>query len=85
MQVVARANEAGLRLVPRHLFQYQTIKALAVVADMAECRPVVGLGHVPLASETATESYELAGLDESVFQKVSALLERIDASEGRPA
>ena len=32
IQVVARANQAGLRLTPRHLFQHQTIAELAAVA-----------------------------------------------------
>ncbi|MBV9927462.1 MAG: amino acid adenylation domain-containing protein [Acidobacteria bacterium] len=33
IQVVARANRAGLRLLPRHLFQHQTVAALAAVAE----------------------------------------------------
>jgi amino acid adenylation domain-containing protein/non-ribosomal peptide synthase protein (TIGR01720 family) len=32
MQVVARANRAGLRLAPKHIFQHQTITELAAVA-----------------------------------------------------
>ena len=32
IQVVARANRAGLRLTPKHLFQHQTIAELAAVA-----------------------------------------------------
>ncbi|HEX6290913.1 MAG TPA: condensation domain-containing protein, partial [Herpetosiphonaceae bacterium] len=51
IQIVARATEAGLRITPRQLFEYQTIAALAAVVDSA---PVViaeqGLvtGDVPL-------------------------------------
>ncbi|HEY0605695.1 MAG TPA: amino acid adenylation domain-containing protein, partial [Herpetosiphonaceae bacterium] len=51
IQIVARANQAGLRLSPTQLFQHQTIATLAAVADT---RPVVvaeqGLvtGAVPL-------------------------------------
>ena len=51
IQVVARANQAGLRLRPRQMFQYQTIAELAAVVDTA---PVVqaeqGLitGEIPL-------------------------------------
>lgn len=52
---------------------------------MAELRAVIALGHAPMASEAPVESFELAELDESAFQKVSTLLERIDTSEGRPA
>ena len=35
MQVVARANQAGLRLQFKHLFEHQTIAELALVADTA--------------------------------------------------
>ena len=35
IQVVARANRAGLRLIPKQLFQRQTIAGLAAVADTA--------------------------------------------------
>ncbi|HLF28780.1 MAG TPA: amino acid adenylation domain-containing protein [Anaerolineae bacterium] len=34
IQVIARANQAGLHLSPKHLFQYQTIAELAVVAGL---------------------------------------------------
>ncbi|BAY81672.1 peptide synthetase [Calothrix parasitica NIES-267] len=33
IQIIARANQAGLSLTPRQLFQYQTISELATVAD----------------------------------------------------
>ena len=35
IQVIARANQAGLRLAPRQIFQHQTIAALAAVAGAA--------------------------------------------------
>ncbi len=35
MQVITKANNAGLRLTPRQLFQYQTIGELAAVANEA--------------------------------------------------
>jgi amino acid adenylation domain-containing protein/non-ribosomal peptide synthase protein (TIGR01720 family) len=35
IQVIARANQAGLRLTPRQIFQHQTIAELATVADTA--------------------------------------------------
>ena len=35
IQVVARANQAGLRLQPKHLFEHQTIAELALVAGTA--------------------------------------------------
>ncbi len=33
IQVIARANRAGLKLLPKHLFQHQTVAELASVAD----------------------------------------------------
>jgi amino acid adenylation domain-containing protein/non-ribosomal peptide synthase protein (TIGR01720 family) len=51
IQIVARANQAGLQLVPKQLFEYPTIAELAAVAGtapsiQAEQEPVTGL--VPL-------------------------------------
>jgi amino acid adenylation domain-containing protein/non-ribosomal peptide synthase protein (TIGR01720 family) len=51
IQVIARANQAGLRLTPRHLFQHQTIAELALVADSTpavEIEQNLVLGPVPL-------------------------------------
>lgn len=33
IQIIAKANQAGLHLTPKHLFQHQTIAELATVAD----------------------------------------------------
>ncbi len=51
IQIVARANQAGLRLTPKQFFQYQTVSELAAVAEMTttiqmEQKPVTG--PVPL-------------------------------------
>ena len=51
IQIVARANQAGLRLAPKHLFEHQTIAELAAAAEAtqavrADQRPVTGF--VPL-------------------------------------
>lgn len=35
MQIIARLNQAGLRLTPRQLFQYQTIAELATVVEQS--------------------------------------------------
>jgi amino acid adenylation domain-containing protein/non-ribosomal peptide synthase protein (TIGR01720 family) len=44
IQIVARANQAGLRLTPRQLFQYQTIAELAAQAQVgAELRGEQGI------------------------------------------
>ncbi|HEY0606761.1 MAG TPA: amino acid adenylation domain-containing protein, partial [Herpetosiphonaceae bacterium] len=51
IQIIARANQAGLRLTPRQLFQHQTIASLAAVAGTApEQTAEQGLvtGPVPL-------------------------------------
>src|SRR5207248_6469149 len=52
IQVIARANEAGLRLTPKQLFQNQTIAQLAEVAGTAaaiEAEQWTVTGEVPLA------------------------------------
>lgn len=36
IQVISKANQSGLQLSPKHLFEYQTIAELAAVADVAE-------------------------------------------------
>ncbi|HKP13463.1 MAG TPA: condensation domain-containing protein, partial [Blastocatellia bacterium] len=38
IQIVARAKEAGVRLAPRQLFQYQTVAELAAVASVEQAR-----------------------------------------------
>jgi amino acid adenylation domain-containing protein/non-ribosomal peptide synthase protein (TIGR01720 family) len=51
LRVVARANQEGLRLVPRQLFRHQTIAALASVIDTApvtQSEQGVVTGGVPL-------------------------------------
>ena len=53
IQIVARANQAGLRLAPKHLFQYQTVAELALVADEAAVAQ-------PLSSRTPARA-EVAG------------------------
>ncbi|HEX7317773.1 MAG TPA: amino acid adenylation domain-containing protein [Pyrinomonadaceae bacterium] len=64
IQIVARANQAGLRLSPKQLFRHQNVAALSAVVDEASAAevgapPVLaeqGLltGHVPL---TPVQSY----------------------------
>jgi len=51
LQIIARANQAGLQFTPKQLFQYQTIAELAVVASvtqvmLTEQSPITG--PVPL-------------------------------------
>ena len=50
-QVIAKAKQAGLRLIPRQIFQYQTIAALAAVAERVSspiAEQVLVTGEVPL-------------------------------------
>jgi amino acid adenylation domain-containing protein/non-ribosomal peptide synthase protein (TIGR01720 family) len=52
LQVVARANEAGLRITPRQIFEHQTIEALAAVAEFVQQpdheQQAPEIGDVPL-------------------------------------
>ncbi|HEX8651125.1 MAG TPA: non-ribosomal peptide synthase/polyketide synthase [Pyrinomonadaceae bacterium] len=51
IQIIARANEAGLRLTPKQLFQHQTIAELAAVASTASATRFeqgVVAGRLPL-------------------------------------
>lgn len=50
IQVVAKANQAGLQLTPKHLFEYQTIAQLAAIALTTNVTPQTELvtGLVPL-------------------------------------
>jgi len=50
IQVVAKANQAGLQLTPKHLFEHQTIAQLAAIAITANVTSEAGLvtGLVPL-------------------------------------
>ncbi|HEV7763739.1 MAG TPA: amino acid adenylation domain-containing protein, partial [Thermoanaerobaculia bacterium] len=51
IQIIARANEAGLRFTPKQLFQHQTIAELAAVAGSAAITPMEQgevTGNVPL-------------------------------------
>jgi non-ribosomal peptide synthase protein (TIGR01720 family) len=57
IQIVARANQAGLCLTPKHLFQHQTIAELAAAADAAvaaasrAAAAEVGLGSADLPEQ----------------------------------
>lgn len=50
IQVISKANQAGLQLTPKHLFEYQTIAQLAAVAQTTDIKTETGLvtGEVPL-------------------------------------
>ena len=51
IQIIARANEAGLRLTPKQVFQYQTVAELVAVVDTApviEAEQGIVTGPLPL-------------------------------------
>lgn len=51
MQLIAKANQSGIKLTPKQIFQYQTVAELATVAGIAQASPAQqGLvtGDVPL-------------------------------------
>jgi amino acid adenylation domain-containing protein/non-ribosomal peptide synthase protein (TIGR01720 family) len=51
IQVISKANQAGLRLTPKQLFQHQTIAQLAAIADTTETKQSeqgLIIGEVPL-------------------------------------
>lgn len=51
LQIISRANQAGLKLIPRQLFQHQTIAELAAVAginQIPQAEQVVVTGALPL-------------------------------------
>jgi non-ribosomal peptide synthetase component F len=70
IQIVARANRAGLRLNPSQLFEHQTVAGLAAAAETV----------ASLAEETATEvggsggaspsDFPLAGIDQATLDRL---------------
>ncbi|MEL7245425.1 MAG: condensation domain-containing protein, partial [Cyanobacteria bacterium J06573_2] len=75
IQIIARANQAGLSLTPRQLFQYQTISELATVADTKpQIQAEQGLitGEVPL---TPIQHWFFEEISEVDYYNQSVLLE----------
>jgi amino acid adenylation domain-containing protein/non-ribosomal peptide synthase protein (TIGR01720 family) len=51
IQIIARANQVGIRLTPKQMFQHQTVAALAAVADTTQAIQVdqsLVVGELPL-------------------------------------
>jgi len=68
VQVVARANQAGLPLTTRQIFQHQTVAELARALAEADIAPAGGLGEGQAASGTGLSpevrhDFPLAGMD----------------------
>jgi len=77
IQIIGRANQAGLRFTPNQIFQHQTVAELAAVAGQA--------AHAQAEPETAERGgpdFPLAEMDEQELGKLSLLLEKLDNAEG---
>ncbi len=75
IQIIARANQAGLTLTPRQLFQYQTIAELATVADtkpQIQAEQGVITGEVPL---TPIQHWFFEEISQVNYYNQSVLLE----------
>lgn len=70
IQVVSRANQAGLRLTPRQIFEAQTIEALAAVAGTA---PVSQAEQGPVSGSVALTPIQKAFFDQISAQKAAGL------------
>jgi amino acid adenylation domain-containing protein len=76
IQVITRANQRGLSLTPKQLFQHQTIAELAAVAgamptlpaaaDAAPATPGYSPADFPLAKLDRPELERLVGLDQNI-------------------
>ncbi len=77
--IASRAGEAGLRFMPRHLFQHQTIVELATVIEVSAStsKPDEERSLALRATEPLSSNAELAQID---WQQLGQLL-GIDASE----
>jgi amino acid adenylation domain-containing protein len=69
IQIIARAAEQGVRLLPRQMFTYQTIAELADVATAADAAP-----FTPAEPRDDTP-FALAGLDEDALEDLLAGME----------
>ena len=96
LQIIARANRAGMQLAPMHMFQHQTVAALAAAADATgEDDAQSATGNVPPmpaqsrlieddAAEFVPSDFPLANLDRRKLKKLSNLLNKKVTSEPGP-
>jgi non-ribosomal peptide synthase protein (TIGR01720 family) len=82
MQIVARANEAGLQFIPGQILENQTIAQLASVEGTVAVWPEDGLvtGSVPLTAAQCWWLYDLEWLDRN-YWNVARILESPPALE----
>jgi amino acid adenylation domain-containing protein/non-ribosomal peptide synthase protein (TIGR01720 family) len=83
IQIIARANQAGLRLRPAQLFQHQTIAELAAVADttpLIQAEQGIVTGSVPLTP--VQHWFFEQDLADSHYYNQSVLLETLPSTAG---
>jgi amino acid adenylation domain-containing protein len=83
IQIIARANRAGLRLTPKHLFQHQTIAALATVANTlfergAEWRQGLSYGLAAPGTQRRPLSPDAGGYTPSDFPQMRLSQQELD-------
>jgi hypothetical protein len=72
MQIIAKANLAGLRFTPRQIFQHQTLAGLAAVADMAPATHILQdsiTGQPPSIEGDTCADFSLAQLGEDQLEQ----------------
>ena len=78
LQVIAKANAAGLPLTPEMLFEYQTIAELAAIAETSQPAPVNARNHEAVSTsqtKTATEKPpSLPGAKNTIIESLGVYL-----------
>ena len=78
LQVIAKANAAGLPLTPEMLFEYQTIAELAAIAETSQPAPVNARNHEAVSTsqtKTATEKPpSLSGAKNTIIESLGVYL-----------
>jgi surfactin family lipopeptide synthetase C len=74
LQIISRAHEAGMRLIPRQLFQHQTIAELAAVTETVEGAPAKS----PDARTNTGSIFSASTVDVAELER---LISRIDPEE----
>jgi hypothetical protein len=85
IQIVTRADQAGLHLLPKQIFEHQTVAALAAVAER-QPTTVVEQGTVsgpppPTPNQPARDTssdFPLTDMDQEQFANLAALLDQME-------
>jgi amino acid adenylation domain-containing protein len=70
IQIVARANQAGLRLTPAQLFEHQTVAMLAAVSGTSEVPAEEAAAKMDGESRGTPSDFPLAGLDQATLDRL---------------